>query len=49
MFAIIGVKVYGAGFFVDPSIKEHLSPFKGYSDKEISDDSSIFDSICNGM
>ncbi|KAF3332626.1 fatty-acid-binding protein 3 isoform X1 [Carex littledalei] len=47
VFAIIGVKVYAAGFFVDPFIKEHLSPFKGNTDKEISEDSSVFNSIYN--
>ncbi|KAJ3692331.1 hypothetical protein LUZ60_012681 [Juncus effusus] len=48
VFAIIGVKVYAAGLFVGNSIKENLSSFNGKSAKEISDDSSIFNSIFNG-
>ncbi|KAJ4788694.1 Chalcone-flavonone isomerase family protein [Rhynchospora pubera] len=47
VFAIIGVKVYAAGFFVNSSIKEHLSSSKGKIEKEISVDSSIFNSIFN--
>ncbi|KAJ4770271.1 Chalcone-flavonone isomerase family protein [Rhynchospora pubera] len=48
VFAIIGVKVYAAGFFVNSSIKEHLSSSNGKIEKEISVDSSIFNSIFNG-
>ncbi|MQM07403.1 hypothetical protein Taro_040240 [Colocasia esculenta] len=45
VFAIIGVKVYAAGFYVDPSIAETLHEWKGRPATEILDDPSLFKSI----
>ncbi|KAJ4917915.1 Fatty-acid-binding protein 3 [Raphanus sativus] len=44
-FAIIGVKVYAAGLYVDESILSGLIPWKGKSADEIQRDSSLFSSI----
>ncbi|XP_059662789.1 fatty-acid-binding protein 3, chloroplastic [Cornus florida] len=45
VFAIIGVKVYAAGLYVNQSIKSKLDAWKGRSAAEIQGDSSLFDSI----
>ncbi|XP_010535016.1 PREDICTED: fatty-acid-binding protein 3, chloroplastic [Tarenaya hassleriana] len=44
-FAIIGVKVYAAGFYVNESVLSGLSAWKGRSASEIQKDSSVFNSI----
>ncbi|CAH8255539.1 unnamed protein product [Arabidopsis lyrata] len=44
-FAIIGVKVYAAGYYVNESILSGLSAWKGRSADEIQRDSSLFSSI----
>ncbi|KAK9268632.1 hypothetical protein L1049_000389 [Liquidambar formosana] len=45
VFAIIGVKVYAAGLYVNQSIINRLSAWKGSSAAEIQEDSSLFNSI----
>ncbi|KAA8524059.1 hypothetical protein F0562_010510 [Nyssa sinensis] len=45
VFAIIGVKVYAAGLYVNQSIISKLDGWKGRSAAEIQEDSSLFDSI----
>ncbi|KAL0696539.1 hypothetical protein Bca4012_063719 [Brassica carinata] len=47
-FAIIGVKVYAAGLYVNESIFSGLSAWKGTSADEIQRDSSLFSSIFQG-
>ncbi|KAG7532547.1 Chalcone isomerase superfamily [Arabidopsis thaliana x Arabidopsis arenosa] len=47
-FAIIGVKVYAAGYYVNESILSGLSAWKGRSADEIQKDSSLFSSIFQG-
>mgnify|MGYP003366262896 CR=1 FL=1 len=49
VFAIIGVKVYAAGLYVNQSILYSLHAWKGRSAAEIQEDSSLFNSIflCN--
>lgn len=44
-FAIIGVKVYAAGLYANPSISSSLDAFKAYSAQEITENPSIFSSI----
>ncbi|CAH2036584.1 unnamed protein product [Thlaspi arvense] len=44
-FAIIGVKVYAAGFYVNESILTELSAWRGRSSDEIQRDSSLFSSV----
>ncbi|KAI3951325.1 hypothetical protein MKW92_031023 [Papaver armeniacum] len=43
--AIIGVKVYAAGFYANESITETLNAWKGRSATDIQGDSSLYDSI----
>ncbi|MCL7051640.1 hypothetical protein MKW94_026781 [Papaver nudicaule] len=43
--AIIGVKVYAAGFYGNESIIETLNAWKGRSSSDIQGDSSLYDSI----
>lgn len=45
VFAIIGVKVYAAGFYTQLAIREALSAWKGKPGSEILDDSTLFSSI----
>ncbi|XP_071734218.1 fatty-acid-binding protein 3, chloroplastic [Rutidosis leptorrhynchoides] len=45
VFAIIGVKVYAAGLYLNPSILDKLEAWKGRKAAEIQDDSSLFDLI----
>lgn len=45
VFAIIGVKVYAAGLYLNQSISNKLNAWKGRSATEIQGDSSLFDSI----
>ncbi|KAM0933135.1 putative chalcone isomerase [Dioscorea sansibarensis] len=45
VFAIIGVKVYAAGFYVASSIKERLDAWRGKQASEIVNDSTLFTSI----
>ncbi|KAH9619734.1 hypothetical protein KSS87_019615 [Heliosperma pusillum] len=45
VFAIIGVKVYAAGLYVNPAMLNDLSSSKGKSVAEIEQDSSLFQSI----
>lgn len=49
VFAIIGVKVYAAGLYVNPSMVNDLSPWKGKSADEIQKDLALFQSMyqCN--
>lgn len=49
VFAIIGVKVYAAGLYVNQSIFSNLNAWKGRSAAEIQKDPSLFSSIfqCN--
>jgi hypothetical protein len=49
VFAIIGVKVYAAGLYVNQSILSNLNAWKGRSAAEIQKDPSLFSSIfqCN--
>lgn len=47
-FAIIGVKVYAAGLYVNESILTGLTAWKGKSADEIQRDSSLFSSIFQG-
>lgn len=46
--AIIGVKVYAAGLYVNESILSELSAWKGRSADEILRDSSLFSFIFHG-
>lgn len=45
VFAIIGVKVYAAGLYVNLSMLKDLSPWKGKSSDEVEKDSAVFRSI----
>ncbi|XP_030461058.1 fatty-acid-binding protein 3, chloroplastic isoform X2 [Syzygium oleosum] len=45
VFAIIGVKVYAAGLYVNPSISSKLNAWKGKSAADILEDRSLFNSI----
>ncbi|KAH7512755.1 hypothetical protein FEM48_Zijuj12G0124000 [Ziziphus jujuba var. spinosa] len=45
VFAIIGVKVYAAGLYVNSSILSKLNSWKGLSAAEIKEDSSLFSTI----
>ncbi|KAL5990074.1 Fatty-acid-binding protein 3, chloroplastic [Asimina triloba] len=45
VFAIIGVKVYAAGLYVNHSVMEKLQGWKGKSAAEIEKDSSLFDAV----
>ncbi|KAI3411497.1 Chalcone-flavonone isomerase family protein [Psidium guajava] len=45
VFAIIGVKVYAAGLYVNPSISPKLNAWKGKSAADILEDRSLFNSI----
>lgn len=45
VFAIIGVKVYAAGLYTNPSIFSKLDAWKGRSSAELQKDSSLFDAI----
>lgn len=45
VFAIIGVKVYAAGLYVNPSILNALSPWKGKSKPEVEQDLALFQSV----
>ncbi|EXC11707.1 Chalcone--flavonone isomerase [Morus notabilis] len=45
VFAIIGVKVYAVGLYVNPSVFSKLDSWNGRSAAEIQEDSSVFSSI----
>ena len=45
VFAIIGVKVYAAGLYLNDSIFSKFNAWKGRSAAEIQEDSSLFDLI----
>nr|QQG64130.1 chalcone isomerase-like protein [Ocimum tenuiflorum] len=45
VFAIIGVKVYAAGLYTNPSIFSKLDTWKGRSSEELQKDSLLFDAI----
>ncbi|KAL8510067.1 hypothetical protein ACS0TY_017047 [Phlomoides rotata] len=45
VFAIIGVKVYAAGFYLNQSIFSKLDAWKGRSSADLQKDSSLFDAI----
>ncbi|KAI3695303.1 hypothetical protein L1987_78298 [Smallanthus sonchifolius] len=45
VFAIIGVKVYAAGLYLNTDILDNLDPWKGRTAAEIRDDLSLFDLI----
>ncbi|KAK9070561.1 hypothetical protein SSX86_010963 [Deinandra increscens subsp. villosa] len=45
VFAIIGVKVYAAGLYVNPDILDDLDDWRGRTVAQIEDDSSLFDFI----
>ena len=48
VFAIIGVKVYAAGLYVNQSILSKLDAWKGQPAAQIQDDLSLFNSIFEG-
>lgn len=48
VFAIIGVKVYAAGLYVNPSILSKLDAWKGQSAAQIQDDMPLFKSFFEG-
>lgn len=48
VFAFIGVKVYAAGLYINQSILDKLSAWKGQSPAQIQEDSSLFDSVFRG-
>ena len=48
VFAIVGVKVYAAGLYANPSVFNKLDSWKGRSASEIQQDSSLFSSIFQG-
>jgi hypothetical protein len=45
VFAIIGVKVYAVGLYVNPSILSKLNAWKGQSTSEIQESPSLFNLI----
>lgn len=45
VFAIIGVKVYAAGLYINPSISNELNAWRGRSAAAIQEDSSLFNII----
>ncbi|KAJ0103658.1 hypothetical protein Patl1_04977 [Pistacia atlantica] len=45
VFAFIGVKVYAAGLYINQSILDKLSAWKGRPAAQIQEDSSLFDSV----
>lgn len=45
VFAIVGVKVYAAGLYVNPSILSDLSTWRGLSSADIQKDLSLFKSV----
>lgn len=45
VFAIIGVKIYAAGLYMNQSILSGLDAWKGQSSQKIQEDSSLFNSI----
>ncbi|KAI3466008.1 hypothetical protein Pfo_022671 [Paulownia fortunei] len=45
VFAIIGVKVYAAGLYMNQSVFSKLDAWKGRSSAELQQDSSLFDAI----
>lgn len=45
VFAIIGVKVYAAGLYTNPSISSSLDAFTGHTAQEITESPSLLDSI----
>ncbi|KAK1424042.1 hypothetical protein QVD17_19353 [Tagetes erecta] len=45
VFAIIGVKVYAAGLYLNPNILDDLDPWKGRTAPQLEADSSLFDLI----
>ncbi|KAK4767868.1 hypothetical protein SAY87_003009 [Trapa incisa] len=45
VFAIIGVKVYAAGLYANPSLAAELKPWKGKSASDIQGDGSLYSSI----
>lgn len=49
VFAIIGVKVYAAGLYVNQDILSKLNSWKGQSAAKIQEDASLFSTIfqCN--
>lgn len=48
VFAIIGVKVYAAGLYINQSILSKLNAWKGKGAANIQEDSSLFDTIYQG-
>lgn len=48
VFAIIGVKVYAAGFYVNQSVFPKLDAWKGRSADDLKQDSVLFDTILKG-
>ncbi|XP_021773933.1 fatty-acid-binding protein 3, chloroplastic-like [Chenopodium quinoa] len=45
VFAIIGVKVYAAGLYINPSMPNEFSPWKGKSKSEVEQDPALFQSV----
>ncbi|XP_030490369.2 fatty-acid-binding protein 3, chloroplastic [Cannabis sativa] len=45
VFAIVGVKVYAAGLYINPDVLSELDSWKGRSVAELQEDSSLFSSI----
>ena len=48
VFAVIGVKVYAAGLYVNQSIFARLEAWKGQSAADLQQDSEFFDTIFQG-
>lgn len=48
VFAIIGVKVYAAGLYVNQSIFTKLEAWKGNSTADLQQDSALIDAIFQG-
>ena len=48
VFAVIGVKVYAAGLYVNQSIFTRLEAWKGQSAADLQQDSEFFDTIFQG-
>lgn len=48
VFAIIGVKVYAAGVYMNPSLAAELKAWNGKSASDIQGDGSLYSSIFQG-
>lgn len=48
VFAIIGVKIYAAGFYISQSISSSLDAWRSLSADNLKQDSALFDTILKG-